>query len=565
MKHFIKGTLLLLALGAGWGCSDDQTETTDVAVMPQVTFAVTEETIGVVVDDAVRFEAKVETPGPVNCSWYVDDELKATTQTMTYVFDHVGTYIVRFEAYNEAGRVEKSYTVTAAGVPLVVEFSNDEETISCMPGDEVELTATVVSGDKQVQHKWMLDDETVSETAEFSYLFEEMGEFVITYEGVNSDEMRVERSWTVVVDELPLEITFSKEPGALTCEQGGEVSITATLVNGGTGLVQTWKVGDETVSETGEFTYTFEESGPFTITYTGRNAKEEVVEKTWTVEVTELPLAIEFSEEETALSCKPGDELVITATVTAGGSSGVTHEWKLDDQSVSTTEEFRHTFDQAGSHVVDYTGKNAKGETVTHSWTVTVSDASAGYMFEDFENRDALPGHFSNKVNEAIEGATVKDNPYKTALNPSNRVLSDHLLKETSTSGLFDMGFSHLENRTKYRAIRVKVYLGSNLYYPRLKIATLSGGPNKLPSSINGQSFDCNHASASEWAKLIKTDDWNVFVYDLIDCGYGADNFENITSVQFRPLVKIDGSNSEGFDETTNNRTVYYDDIEFVE
>ena len=213
---------------------------------------------------------------------------------------------------------------------------------------------------------------------------------------------------------------------------------------------------------------------------------------------------------------------------------------------------------------MDYTGKNAKGETVTHSWTVTVSDASVGYMFEDFENRDALPGHFING-NAPIEGATVKDNPYKTALNPSNRVLSDHLLKETSTSGYFDMGFSHLENRAKYRAIRVKVYLGSNLYYPRLKIASLSGGPNKLPSSINGQSFDCNHASASEWAKLIKTDDWNVFVYDLIDCGYGADNFENITSVQFRPLVKIDGSNSEGFDETTNNRTVYYDDIEFVE
>ena len=128
------------------------------------------------------------------------------------------------------------------------------------------------------------------------------------------------------------------------------------------------------------------------------------------------------------------------------------------------------------------------------------------------------------------------------------------------------MGFAdNLPNRSKYRAIRVKVYLGSNEYYPRLKIDKLTGSPNKLPCSINGEAFDNNHASETEWKRLIKTDDWNILVYDLIDCGFGAENFENITSVQFRPLSTIDGKTVSGYNEVTNNRTVYYDDIEFLE
>lgn len=564
MKYIIEQVFVLLALCLAWGCRDDQTETTDVPVAPQVSFPVMDEEFSVVVDSAVRFEARVETPGPVHCNWYVDDKLQATTQTMTYVFRKVGDYTVRFEAVNEAGSMGKSYQVHATGVPLEVEFSNDEQTLSCMPGDEIRLTATVVSGDKQVRHTWKIGDEVISETAEFTHVFEQMGSYEIVYEGVNSDGMTAGRSWTVVVDELPLEIEFSVTDETIRCEQGGRVTIVATAKNGATGLSQTWKVGDQTVSETSEFNYEFVEAGTFGIVYEAHNGKGETLVRNWTVEVEELPLAIDFSVTDATITCKQDEEVLIRATVTAGGSTGVTHEWKVDDQVVSTTEEFRQTFDQVGSHAVTYTGCNGKGERVTHAWTITVVDKNQGYMFEDFEMRDELPGHFING-NAAIEGATVKDNPYKTAINPSNRVLSDHLLKETGTSGYFDMGFSHLQNRSKYRAIRVKVYLGGNHYYPRLKIASLAGSPNKLPSSINGVAFPSNSASESEWRSLIKTGDWNILVYDLIDCGFGAENFENITSVQFRPLSQIDGSNCSGFDETTNNRTVYYDDIEFLE
>lgn len=69
------------------------------------------------VDDAVRFEAVIESPGPLSCGWFVDGKLAASTASMTYVFKAKGTYDVRFEASNTAGKVGKDYSVTVEGSP----------------------------------------------------------------------------------------------------------------------------------------------------------------------------------------------------------------------------------------------------------------------------------------------------------------------------------------------------------------------------------------------------------------------------------------------------------------
>ncbi|WP_295936935.1 PKD-like domain-containing protein [uncultured Alistipes sp.] len=565
MKSIFKIPAILFAAALLWGCGDDKAQTEEAAVMPVVSYPVVESGMSVYVDAAVRFEAIIESSGPVNCAWYIDDQLVAATPTMTYVFRQIGTYSARFEAFNTVGRVERTYTVEAAGSPLEIEFSNEEPAIACNPGDQVVITATVVAGDKGVVHEWKVGDEVVSTTAEFRYTFPTMGDYTISYHGVNSDEVPFDRSWAVTVDELPLEIEFSNTDETILTELNAQVAITAIVRNGGTGLVHEWKVGADVLSTSYEFKHAFTQAGEYTIAYKGVNGKGETVTRSWAVTVDELPLEIEFSNTATSIRCEEGDEVTITATVKNGGA-GLTHEWQLGGQDVSATAEFKHTFATAGSYTIAYKGVNGKNETVTRSWTVEVTEPGAevpGYMFEDFEARTALPGHFLNG-NPGITGITVEDNPYLTTTNPSQKVLRDLLQKETGTSGYFDMGFSHLANREKYRAIRVKVYLGGNLYYPRMKIASLSGEPNKKPSKINGVAVT-EATTAAQWAEIIKTDDWNVFEYDLIDCGYGAQNFGNISTVQFRPLSNLTGGNMSGRDEVTNNRTVYFDDFEFLE
>lgn len=553
--------VLLMGLAAMWGCDDDKTTEEQPAVAPQVTFPVTESAVSAYVDDAVRFEAVIESPGPLSCSWFVDGKLMASTASMTYVFKAKGTYDVHFEASNTAGKVEKDYSVTVEGSPLKVEFSNEEETISCLPGEEVLITATVVAGDKEVVHAWKVGDEEVSSTAEFRYTFDKMGSYTVAYRGVNADDISFNRTWTVTVDELPLEIDFSVTDATIPCVQGNEVAITATVKNGGTGLTHEWKVDSDMVSTAAEFKHTFAEVGTFTVSYKGVNGKGEEKTGTWTVQVEEKPLEIEFSKADgSTLKNVKGDELAITATV-KGGATGLTHEWKVDGDVVSTTTEFRHTFDAAGTYTVTYKGVNTKGEEKNASWTVVVSEDAVGYMFENFESRESIPGHFTGNDNALF----IVANPYVTAVNPGTKVLKDDLSASShSTSGYVNMGFAHLNDRAKYRAIRVKVYLGENAYCPRLQITVGAANPNKLPSKINGQAF--TDQTEANWKSLIKTDDWNVFVYDLIDCGFGISNFENTTTVQFRPLSKFNGNNIDaGAASATNARIVYYDDIEFLE
>lgn len=558
--------VLLMGLAAMWGCDDDKTTEEQPAVAPQVTFPVTESAVSAYVDDAVRFEAVIESPGPLSCSWFVDGKLMASTASMTYVFKAKGTYDVHFEASNTAGKVEKDYSVTVEGSPLKVEFSNEEETISCLPGEEVLITATVVAGDKEVVHAWKVGDEEVSSTAEFKYTFDKMGSYTVAYRGVNADDISFNRTWTVTVDELPLEIDFSVTDATIPCVQGNEVAITATVKNGGTGLVHEWKVDSDVVSTTAEFKHTFAEVGTFTVSYKGVNGKGEEKTGTWTIQVEEKPLEIEFSKADgSTLKNVKGDELAITATV-KGGATGLTHEWKVDGDVVSTTTEFRRTFDAAGTYTVTYKGVNTKGEEKNASWTVVVSEAGAGYMFENFETLSSIAADYIKEGNAG--SLSLVNNPYQTTVNSSGKVLKVDMSKTTTgTSAFFDVYLDKKlsgAERAKYKAIQVKVYLGKNEYYPRMLIPK-SGNPNKMPCKINGQAFANNNASASEWKRLIKTDDWNVFVYDLEGCGYGFADCSEFNQIQFRPLVNMSAGGMSGFDAETNNRTVYYDDIEFLE
>ena len=554
-----------------WGCGGDDTTDEQPAVMPQVTFPVTESAVSAYVDDAVRFEAVIESPGPLSCGWFVDGKLAASTASMTYVFKAKGTYDVRFEASNTAGKVGKDYSVTVEGSPLKVEFSNEEETVSCLPDEEVLITATVVAGDKEVVHEWTVGDKVVSTTAEFKHTFDEMGSYTVTYRGVNADEVSVNRTWTVTVDELPLEIEFSVTDATISCVQGSEVAITATVKNGGTGLVHAWKVGDEVVSTTAEFKRTFGEAGTFTVSYRGVNGKGEEKTSSWTVGVEEKPLEIEFSKADgSTLRSAAGDEVVITVTV-KGGATGLVHAWKVGGDAVSATAEFRHTFDAAGTYAVTYEGVNAKGEKKNASWTVEVSEDAVGYMFENFETLSSLA---SDYIKEGNKGSlSIVNNPYPTTANPSGKVLKVDMSATTmGTSAFFDVYLDKKlsgAERVKYKAIRIQIYLGKNEYYPRMLIPKTpeggSGQPNKMPCKINGQAFANNNASAAEWKKLVKTDDWNEFVYDLEGCGYGFSNCSEFNQVQFRPLLNMIAGGMSGFDAETNNRTVYYDDIEFLE
>ena len=250
---------------------------------PQVRFDREAGNFSVTVDEAISFEAVILSSGPVSCEWKVDGEKVASTPSMRYPFKAVGTYAVSFRAYNVVGEVSRDWTVQVNGIPLVISFAPEEESLSCVMKETLAFKATVRSGDKGVEHRWSLAEEVLSTTAELQYSPQTAGTTVISYRGTNSDGFIVTRSWTVVAGELPLEIELSDPSAQIVSRAGEMLTLTATVINGGAGIVHTWTLDGVADGTEATWTYTFAAAGTHTLRYEAVNAKQERFSHEWTL------------------------------------------------------------------------------------------------------------------------------------------------------------------------------------------------------------------------------------------------------------------------------------------
>ena len=469
----------LALLGA---CAEEIVSEEQEPVSPEVTYSIEGDKLDVYANSPVRLEAVVQTPGPVECAWYVTDDgvesKVASTPAVTYVFPEVGEYGIRFEAFNEAGNTGKSWTVNASGIPL--------------------------------------------------------------------------------------EVTFDVEGGTTIETMVGEIlAVNVTVIGGGDGLTATWTLTDadgktEEISASESLSYSLTVPGTFTLTYTGVNTYNISVTESWTVNVADLPLDVDFSMAGDAFSCTAGFPVSIIATPVTG-TKGVIHSWKVDGADAGTDAVLKHTFTTAGDHTIEYSAVNAIEETFSHSWTVTVMEYMTGTMFRDFEGLTKLPDNFSDTH------ISLEDNPYKTAINDSEKVImADKASSTSGTSGYFNIKDINIENLGNYTTLRVKVYIGAAPYYPPIRLFPESGQVDIYPCKINGMEFDNSAPTKDSWNALIYTDDWNVLEYDVRDGGLSS--FEGISQIQPRPFT-VDfsaGQSTGATDPVTNPRIMYYDDFEFL-
>lgn len=189
---------------------------------------------------------------------------------------------------------------------------------------------------------------------------------------------------------------------------------------------------------------------------------------------------------------------------------------------------------------------------------------TAEFVFDSFESGAAISGDDYTGNTNAL---SVIENPVKTAANNSNYVLKNDMSGSTSgTSGYIQVktasnnGYIKFPSgvRANYDKIRVKMYLGNNAYYPR---ARRGSNTANRPAYLNGVALDDNIAT---WNAAVKTDDWNILEWNISQIDAGWSNMTNMQTVEFRPFVNWDGSNVSGYDEDTNNRLIYVDDITFV-
>lgn len=415
-----------------------------------------------------------------------------------------------------------------------VTFPVAETSLTAVVGDPVEFRADIESGDK-LTCGWYVDGTLEASTADMTYTFGAPGDYEVRFEARNGAG-RVGKSYAVKVSDV-LEMHLSVGDSTRIVRRQLDILKVMAIVDAGSDVVHEWKVDGEVKSDKAYFdTFDLPEAKIYTVAYTGTNAAG-TFRKSFDVQATERPLEISFSNNDAVIACKDGAVVEIIATVKYGGT-GVQHEWKVDGEVVSTDAVFSRAFSGAGPYTIAYHGVNSKQETVDRTWTVTM--VPSGALFEHFEDYDKLPAWWT--LGQNTPGIELADNPKPEGINTSAKVLSDKVSGSGSTSGYFDLKLKEIPvdkiDVTKYSGIRFKIYLGKNKYYPRVEYA------GTKHQSVTKPQFK---------------DEWEVLEYKF---GVNLDPTKNIT---FRLLLQENGSNITGSDPATNNRTVYIDDIEFLE
>ena len=448
---------------------------------------------------------------------------------------------------------------------LEVEFNIAEEAFSIQVGESKEFKMTLVSGEN-VKFAWYVDNEKVSSTASVTWRFETVGTTVVKGEATDG-EHTIDQSYTVTVTGTPLDVTYSVEEEEVDAVVDTPFTVSVTINGGDKQTVHAWTLDGEAAGEGLEFskTFTIEELGPHTLVYNGSNADGMTASKSWTVNVKDLPLEVNFTPAKDTLYLVVGQSVDLAAQA-VHGTTGVAYAWKVNGQDVvdATAATYKYEASVADCITVECTVTNAAEEKVENKWVLVVEEASP--MLLDAENMTELPAATTLWFND--NAGSIVDNPVPgSTVNPGKKVFKDAMPNATwATSGLIKVYPDEIVEssyRAQFTTVRIKVYLGNNDYVPFM-VLPISGDKASRPTKVNGTAFYPNHTK-DLWDSLIKHDDWNVLEYNIITGNYQniAETLASVTQIQFRFFV--DYNNSTTKITETSDHIVYFDDIEMVE
>ena len=426
-----------------------------------------------------------------------------------------------------------------------VTFPMTEAEMTAVLGEEVTFVAEINAGDK-LKAGWYINGTLMASGEKLTYTFSEAGTYTVRFEARNGKGI-VSKEYTVTVaDKLKMHLSVedSTEVNRL---QGTYLQLMA-VVDYGANVTHKWSVDGNVESDKAYFnTFFMPDVRKHTVTYEGKNSVGSFT-KTFTVNVTPRPLFVEFSIEDASIAAETGTPVEITATVQYG-EQGLSYKWLADGQEVSNgtdpVSEFSHSFDTEGTHTITYMAENEKGEEFVKNWTVTATLPGV-YLVDSFEGVTELGSWWRNGNNPGI---SITDNPDKSGINTSDKVIIDQVSGNSGTSGYFTLVLKNFTSGkdidfSKFKGMRFKIYLGQNKYYPKITV----GSAQKKPS-VSDPKFE---------------NTWEIITFDFEANGIKVDNN---TEIQIRPMSQKNGDNITGgaYDDPENSRTVYIDDVEFLE
>ncbi|MGB3774022.1 MAG: PKD domain-containing protein, partial [Leeuwenhoekiella sp.] len=249
--------------------------------------------------------------------------------------------IVPIARLNSSPVAIASATPLSGAAPLEVDFTGSEST------DDVGIST----------YTWTLDEEVISNEADFQYTFQEVGTYIVSLEvedgeGLTDSTSVTIRANTPGVNNAPVAIA------SVTPETGNaplDVVFSSAGSSDDVGIeTYEWKVNDSIVSTVPDFPYTFQNAGNYTASLT----------------ITDIEGLSDTVELEIKVSSETGNnppDAIATADVYSGiaplavsftGSNSiddveiVEYEWTINDSIVSNDPDFDYVFQDAGNYRV---------------------------------------------------------------------------------------------------------------------------------------------------------------------------------------------------------------------
>ena len=236
-----------------------------------------------------------------------------------------------------------------------------------------------------VSYNWKIDGVSVSDQADFTNEFTEIGNYSVSLEVTDVEGLSDVDSLNIEVTEIgagnqaPVAVATSDvTEGSLPLE----VSFKGEKSNDDVGIERySWKIDTNEVSTAPNFVYTFENLGNYQVTLTVTDADGLTDADTLNIKVTNpngiaptaiatsnvsqgnAPLDVSFTGEEST------DDIGIES-----------YSWKINGEELSTAENFDHTFSKGGIYDVTLTVTDADNLSDTATLQITVNTPNTECM-----------------------------------------------------------------------------------------------------------------------------------------------------------------------------------------
>ncbi|AKA36092.1 PKD domain-containing protein [Flagellimonas lutaonensis] len=316
----------------------------------------------------------------VSYAWDFKDGGTSTEADPVYTFNSSGTYDVELTVTDNDGLTDTdTVTIQINGANLPPTAVAEATPLTGESPLQVTFTGSNSTDDVGiVSYAWDFIDGGNSTEADPIYTFNTPGIYDVELTVTDGEGLTDTDVVTITVNAPNQAPTAVAEATPLTGESPLQVTFTGSNSSDTDGTIESysWNFGDGGSSTEADPVYTFNTAGTYDVELTVTDDGGLTNTDTVTITVSEPNQPPTAVAEATPLSGDAPLQVAFTGSNSTDDVGIVSYAWDFKDGSTSTQADPSHTFNTAGTYVVELTVVDAEGLTDTDTVTITVNQST---------------------------------------------------------------------------------------------------------------------------------------------------------------------------------------------